>query len=70
MVACGDVVIGGRLSCYMTQGDLRELRMKLTSMGTLSQRDFHLLYGHYRDEATVLGAGIMVIDQYLDDTLE
>lgn len=66
MIACGDVVIGGRLSCYLTQGDLRMLRTKVSSNGKLSSRDFHLLCGHYRDAATALGAGIVVIDRYLE----
>ena len=66
MVACGDVVIGGRLSRYLTQSDLRALRTKVTGNGELSRRDFHLLCGHYLDEATALGAGIMVVNRYLE----
>ena len=70
MIACGDVMIGGRLSRYLTQRDLRTLRLKLNNKGVLSRYDYHLLCGHYRDSATALGAGIMVINGYLDGFLD
>lgn len=67
MAACGNVVIGGRLAQYLTQKDLRTLRMKCKDKGVLSSQPFHLVRGHYGDLATVIGAGVMTVNEFLMD---
>ena len=65
MTACGDVVIGGRIARYLTQKDLRVIRLKCISMGSLSTYPFHLARGHYEDLATVIGAGLLTVNEFL-----
>ena len=65
MTACGNVVIGGRLAQYLTQKDLRTLQMKCKNKGVLSSQPFHLVRGHYGDLATVIGAGIITVNEFL-----
>lgn len=65
MAACGNVVIGGRLARHLTQEDLRTLRMKCQDKEALSAQPFHLVRGHYGELVTVIGAGVMTVNEFL-----
>lgn len=60
-----DVIIGGRLGGYLTAGDLRNLRMLVAAHGSLASSEFRLVRGQYGDRATVVGAGLLPVDEFL-----
>lgn len=65
MVTCTDVMIGGRLARHINETDLRVLRTRATSHGALSATPFHLVRGQYGDQATVVGAALLLVDECL-----
>lgn len=65
MVACCDVVVGGRLARNLTEGDMRLLRKRVSVHGSLAVTPFRLVRGHFRDQATVIGAGLYSVEEFL-----
>lgn len=65
MVACCDVVVGGVVARHMNEADIRELRGRAMDKGALSRAPFHLMRGQYGDRATVVGAGLLQVDAFL-----
>lgn len=64
MVACCDVILGGRLERHLREEDLRKLRQTAGGDGALGRVPFRLTHGHYGFEATVIGAGLLSVEEF------
>lgn len=69
MVTDCDVILGGRLETYLRDEDYREIIRLVSRRSALGKIAFRLIPGHYADKATVIGAGLMRIREFLDHPL-
>ncbi|MDO4537696.1 MAG: ROK family protein, partial [Coriobacteriales bacterium] len=65
MVSCGDMMLGGRLARFASDADLRVFRMRASEYGALARTPFRLVRGHYSDMAAVMGASLLLVNEFL-----
>ncbi|MDO4538421.1 MAG: ROK family transcriptional regulator [Coriobacteriales bacterium] len=65
MVNCADLMLGGRLARHLSDADPRILKTYASQHGTLANTPFRLMRGQYGDKATVVGAGLILVDESL-----
>ncbi len=65
LLGMGDVILGGVLEPYLTKDDLEKIQEHIRGYGRLGQIPFRLERGRCGASAAVVGAGLLLVEEYL-----
>lgn len=65
MVVCGDIILSGTLSQYLTEDDFSRIRTGIEKVTAFQNLPYRIIRGYYGEKAALIGAGLMLIQDSL-----
>lgn len=65
MVICGDIILSGTLSKYLSRSDFENIRSYIESTTTFRNLNYHIYKGRFGEKAALIGAALTRIQTYL-----